>query len=358
MLFDRMVVKAFIPILILALLFFVLILELVDLFANLWRYLNHDIPLVQILRVALLYLPKCVSFSIPIALLFSISYTLGNFYANNELISVFGSGVSLYRLIVPFILIGALLSVFWFFFEENVVIDTLKRKNELSASLLNQRTSLSNTNVTVQSGDRSIIYFSEYYNDNSRTLSNLTLVRFEPRTRRFLERFDAETAVWEDGHWILRNVRHFSRTEEGYITEEFHSTFEDDSFDQLPRTFQRTVRDVDELESEEALEWIRSLRAAGLPYRGALTGYYTRYSFALTPLMVAILSSAVGGRFKKNVMLMSLLLSLLLSVVYYVVQMVLVIFAKLGYLPPLAGAWGTFLVFTFPVIWLFNKART
>jgi len=47
-----------------------------------------------------------------------------------------------------------------------------------------------------------------------------------------------------------------------------------------------------------------------------------------------------------------------ISVIYYVLQMVFVLFAKIGYLPPLAGAWGTFLIFLFVGFWLFKNART
>ena len=39
-------------------------------------------------------------------------YTLGNFYSNNELIAVFGSGVPLFRFVVPLLIVfGLLMSV-------------------------------------------------------------------------------------------------------------------------------------------------------------------------------------------------------------------------------------------------------
>ena len=85
---------------------------------------------------------------------------------------------------------------------------------------------------------------------------------------------------------------------------------------------------------------IKSLKKAGLPFREQLTEYYRRFSFALTPFIVSIVSSALGGRFKKNILLMSLVVSLVISVGYYVLQMVSVLFAKLGYISPLVGAWG------------------
>ncbi|MFW5844538.1 MAG: LptF/LptG family permease, partial [Spirochaetota bacterium] len=90
--FDWMVLKSFFPVFFAALLFFVLIIQLVDLFANLVRYLSLEVPLLSIARVQFLYLPKSVSFALPVALLFAVAFTLGQLYSNNELISVFAAG--------------------------------------------------------------------------------------------------------------------------------------------------------------------------------------------------------------------------------------------------------------------------
>ncbi len=354
----RMILFAFIPVFILALFFFILILELVDLFANLWRYLNFDVPLVSIFKVLLLYLPKCISFSVPIALLFAVSFTLGNFYANNELISIFGAGVSLFRFVLPVLFVSLLLSGLWFLFEEHVVIDTLEKKNELSNNLLKQQSSLSNTNVTVMSPDNSVVYHAEYYNDETKTLSNVMVIqRGEDMT--FQRRIESDRAEWKEEKWVFKNSRLFSWNEEGtFVTEKYISEYTLPVFNQRPASFRKTVRNVEEMARVEAKEWVESLRKSGLPFRGALTEYYKRFSFALTPFVVAMISGAIGGRLKKNILLMSLLLSLVISVVYYVMQMVLILFAKLGYIPPLAGAWGTFLIFLCTGFWLFKNART
>ncbi len=354
----KMILIAFIPIFVLALLFFVLILELVDLFANLWRYLNYEVSFNEIVKVMLLYLPKCISFSVPIALLFAVSFTLGNFYANNELISIFGSGVSLYRFILPILFLSILLSGLWYLFENNVVIDTLKRKNEMANTLLKHQASLSNTNVTVLSPDNSIIYFAEYYNDAEETLSQVTIIELSKKNA-FKRRVEANRAEWENGKWNFINARVFNWNEKKtFIQENYLSTLTDDLFNQKPAAFRKIVRNVEEMKRKEAEEWIEILKNSGLPFRGALTEYYKRFSFALTPLVVAMISSAMGGRLKKNILLMSLLLSLVISVIYYVLQMVLILIAKLGYIPPIAGAWGTFLFFLFAGFWLLKNART
>ena len=117
---------------------FALILELVDLFRNLWRYLAQEAPLLSVLKVIWLYLPTAVSNGLPIALLFAAAYSLASLYANNELTVIFGSGVSLASFTIPLFAIAAALCVASFFFDDGVVLRTIKSKNELSQQLSNQ----------------------------------------------------------------------------------------------------------------------------------------------------------------------------------------------------------------------------
>ena len=357
---DSMIIRDFIINLVSSLLFFVLILELLDIFANLWRYLNNDIPLSQIIRVAVLYLPKCISFALPVSVLFSSSYTLGTFYANNELISVFGSGISLYRFVLPVIILSLFLSLFLYFFEENFVIDTFKQKSELSAELLKRKKSMSNSNVTVSNPDRKIIYNADYYNDSNKTLSTVMIID-RTGSNTYPDRIDAKWAKWNDSerYWILMECRYFSWNSE---TEKYDikivKQIDEKYYNLKPETFRKIIKNIDELKKDEAGKWLKSLRSAGLPYKKQLTEYYRRFSFPLTCFIVTLIASAIGGRFKKNILLMSLLTSLLIASGYYILQMILVLFAKLGYIPPAAGAWGTFLFFLFLSAFLFKYAKS
>ena len=205
-LLHKMSLGYFFRYLISSILFFVLILELLDIFSNLWRYINNGVALRQILQVALLYLPKCIVFSLPISVLFSVAYTLGNLYANNELIAVFGCGVSLYKFVFPFILIGVLLSTGSFLFEEKVVIRTYREKGELTYNLLNQQRDYNNTNVTIIDHLHNRIYHADYYNDTEHILSNVVIT--ENDGSNWPRRLDANIGEWNDdnGCWIFHNV--------------------------------------------------------------------------------------------------------------------------------------------------------
>lgn len=351
-----MVVKTFFPVFLVSITFFVLLLEMVDLFANLWRYLNQDVALLDILRIQILYLPKCVSFSIPISILFSVAYSLGEFYSKNELIAVFGAGISLYRFIIPLLFFGLVFSLLGFIWEETLVINTFLKKNEMVKAVLNSSTTFSNTNVTILGDDVRLVYHADYFNDENKSLSGILVVERDEKGK-ILTRIDAETAIWKTDRWEFSRVRIFRRVE-NELVEERKDVFSDPKINILPVNFRKLSRTVDEMSITEAREWITTLKRAGLPYRESLTQFHKRFSFAFAPLVVAFLSGALGGWFRKNILLMSLLTSLVLSVVYYVTQMVMILLAKLGYVAPSVGAWAAFLIFSVGGIVLMRYART
>ena len=176
----------------------------------------------------------------------------------------------------------------------------------------------------------------------------------------FLRRIEADTAKYDEEEkiWIFDNCRIFTADENGDINMEKINGYRNEAYNEFPETFRNIIKDVKELEIKPARDWIRALKRSGLPYREALTDFHQRFSFALTPFIVTLISCAMGGRFKKNILLMSLLFSLGLASFYYILQMISVLLAKLGSITPLMGAWSGFFLFFLLGLILFRKART
>jgi lipopolysaccharide export system permease protein len=353
-----MLLRAFFPVLLIALAFFISILQLVDLFENIARYIDLEVGFAQILRVQLLYLPKTLHFALPMGLLFAVSFTLGTLYSHNELIAILGSGVSLRAFIFPLVLLGILFSAGALAFEEYVVIDTLREKNVLERELLNISQSASNSNVTRLGSQSRILYHADYYNDASESLSGVTIVERDENGRP-VQIIIARSATWQGEYWEIRNARVFSYgSDNDELVETSEPNLQLASLDLAPTAFKRQGRDIDEMRIAEARAWIESQRTAGLPYREDLTKYYERFSFALTPFIVVLIAAAVGGRFRKNILLMSLLVSLGVSVIYYVTQMVSGLIAYSGLISPIMGAWSGVLLFMVIGFMLIRTSRT
>lgn len=358
---SRFILFHFLQIFLVSLLFFVLIIELGDLFSNLNRYLTLEVPFSRIMEVQLLFLPKSLQLSLPIALLFSVSFSLGIIYSNNELIAVFAAGIPHIRFVLPLIVLGGLLSVGSFYFEEGVVIQTLEQKNELSAVLLRRSTSLNSANVTRLSDAGRVVYQAAYYNHSEKSLSEVSVLVRDDRGNP-VQRIISSLAHWDDsqGAWVFENAWIYNVNIHGELEGDsiFHTQFSSELLTKPPEDFQRLRDSIEDMTISEAREWISVLESSGLPPRKELTQYYERYAFALTPLIVMVISSAIGGNFKKNILLLSLLVSLGVSVVYYVIQMVGGLLAETGLIPPWVGAWIGVFLFLLIGITLLARAKT
>jgi lipopolysaccharide export system permease protein len=327
-----------------------------DLFTNLWKYLANEVQLKSVLHVLWLYVPKCVSFSMPLAVLFASSYTMGMMYARNELTIIFTSGYPLHFLVIPLLVVGLMLSFCMFFFEDRVVIHSLSQKNTENRRLIQQKESLSNANIVVLSKSGRQVYTADFYEDAEKKIfSVMIIVRDENGAIQSVTK--APVAEWKGSSWSLDGyVVYRIDPKDGSVSVSRDSLPE--TFDEPPETFRKNTTSVDELTAADAKEYIAGVRKAGLPYAEQLSNYYKRFSFPLTIFIVLFFSISLGGRFKKNILLMSLLLSLSVAVLYYIMQMITMLLAKWEYISPLAGAWFPVVLFIFAGSAMLKYART
>ena len=141
-----------------ALLFFALVLNLVDLFINIANYLQNGCAAKDIVKVMIYYIPKTIWYAIPVAILFSTSYCLSDMYAHNELEALFASGVSLFKFTLPILLLSIVLSFGMFFFENHVVVSTYKKKVDLQNELLLVDEDENNWDVIVLGNNGPVIF--------------------------------------------------------------------------------------------------------------------------------------------------------------------------------------------------------
>ncbi|WP_027727800.1 LptF/LptG family permease [Treponema sp. C6A8] len=351
--------KKMIPLFIGAVLFFALVLNLVDLFMNLTTYLQNGSSWHDIGVVMLNYIPKTIWYAVPVAILFSSSYTLSNMYANNELEALFASGVSLFKFTAPALILSIILSIALFAFENGVVVQTYEKKMKLQNHLLQKFESDNNNNVIVISENGKIIYNAARYYEETKRLQNLYVI-FRDENKNLISVIHSDLAIWDfdAGHWRLQNTLEYKRDESGrFSTASFDSTLEE-KLTESYEIFRKNIVDVQSVSAKEAKIYIEHLRKAGLPFGQQLSEYYKKFAFPFIVFIVVFLSIGLTGKTKKNVLLISLASCISASVLFYVMHMVTMVFAKHGYITPFAGAWSPVILFTIASIILLKYSRT
>jgi lipopolysaccharide export system permease protein len=350
--------KRFMSVFVAAIAFFSLILVLVDLLMNLWKYIQNQVPTMQVFHLMLLYVPKTIWYAVPLAILFACSYTLSVLYADNELTALFASGVSLFRFTLPLLIFSVVMSFMLFFFEDRIVVKTYARKTEMQKTVLKQEKNLDNDRIVVLAEGGDIIYKAAEYDNSQERLYDLYLV-FRSKDKKLEAIMHADSAVWrtDEKRWKLQNGIQYTYRNKTLI-------METPSRELLARliepseTFRNNTVSVEEVTAKEAKEYINHLRRTGLPYEEDLSLYYKKFSFPFIVFIVVFLSIGLTGKTTKNVMLTSLSFSISAAVLFYVTQMVTMLLAKFGYISAFTGAWFPVILFTALSVILLRFART
>jgi lipopolysaccharide export system permease protein len=356
MIFTKYLFRKFSSLFIGALAFASLVLMLVDLLMNLWHYLLNETPIAQIGYLMLLYVPKTMVYAVPFAILFASCFAISDLYACNELIAIYAAGVSLFKFTRSLILFSFLLSFALFAFENYIVVPTYAKKVALQDEMLHQNQSLNQSQLVVISDGGNTIYKADFYGDVEQRLRGVDIIiRNDDKSLDVI--LHAEYAEWNGENWNLINATQYAVSED---------TLRVRAVDQAiiarltepPATFRKNTMSVEEVNASDAKIYIEKLQRAGLPVAEARSLYYKKFSFPFIVFIVVFLSVGLSGKTRKNVMIISLVLCIGSAALFYIMQMVTMLLAKFGTIPPLAGAWFPVIFFTALSVILLKYAKT
>ena len=348
--------RMFFPLFLASLATFAFILEMVDLMMNIWRYIYNSVPVNVVGTIMLNFLPRTFTWALPLAFLFASCFMLSTLASNNELTALFASGVSLIEFTAPLLVVSAIFSVALFFFQDRVVVKASLKYEQVKSVALNQEKDLDNDNIVIISDGGKMIYKADHFDNYLQRLRNLcVVVRSEDKELRSI--IFADYAAWNGEHWRTQNGQEY-RYENGVMKIFPLGREIEKTLTELPETFRNNTVSVESATIEESRVYIRHLQKTGLPFSEALSQYYNKFSFPFVVFIVAFLSVGISGNCRRNVFVISLTLSLAAAVLFYVTQMITMLMAKFGMLPPIFGAWFPVALFVFLSFVLLKYSHT
>jgi lipopolysaccharide export system permease protein len=241
-----------------------------------------------------------------------------------------------------------------FLFDDNIVIPTLKMKNNLSEILLRQQRSDFQADIVIRARQGRLTYTVDFFDTANQNLYGISIVE-QDENGRLISLIRAHQASWNGRNWVFSNAIIYDWND-GFL--QFRNFEGSDEYREEPDMFRRNLVNVEELRFLDAQLLARDLRTAGLPYLDALANFHHRFSFATACFVVTILSISMGGRFRKNILLMSLGSSIGAAVFFYVIEMITMMMARLGYFHPFIGAWFPVFIFIAIGALLLKTAKT
>jgi lipopolysaccharide export system permease protein len=208
---DRYMLQQYLKSFFFIMLTFICVFLLVDLVQKIAQFLDNKLSLVSVLHYYWLMIPWMLHWCFPVSALLSVVFFFGQTNKFNELTAMKAGGYSLYRISLPFLLFGLLLSFFSFFFEDRVVVPSQQNVTEFMEN---------NMKMTYRSEEQRIhrqVYFQlpdhriftiRHY--NTRTESGRHAGLHLIIDGRMEERYDASRIRWleDKKQWMLLQVQH------------------------------------------------------------------------------------------------------------------------------------------------------
>jgi len=317
---------------------------------NLENFIQNQISIFKILYFCLLSFPEAIIKSLGLSFLFSITYFFSMMYANNEIIALYNAGISLTRIKTPILLISILLVILTFFFNETLSIPLTREKNLFFNQLIGISNNYDNRNITISDQKNNFVIYANKYKDETQEITNCIIV-FTDENNKLRKKIVSEKGKYnpDSKEWTFyNNIVYEIEGNKVKITNqsEYLSPF----IDTDPQVFKNLTNDVKTMDLKLAADYIKKIRFLNPDkYSQIATDFYQRLFECLSPLVMIIIACSVNYKFKKNVLLFSILSCICIAVVYYVVQMLTLILAHQGIIQPALGS-----LFPFAFILLFT----
>ncbi|MEM9156250.1 MAG: LptF/LptG family permease [Cyanobacteria bacterium J06642_2] len=165
-------------------------------------------PPIAVLQILILNLPAILVVTFPIAGLFATLLTLGRLGADSEMTALQAAGVSQFRIFMPILLTGLVISAIAFCTNDFIVPYTNQKVRTLNENLfLAQDVILLEPQQAIKIDDRRWFYINEIERKTGLMRDVLVFDRSsEAGSLRFPQIITANTASWDGSTWELRDA--------------------------------------------------------------------------------------------------------------------------------------------------------
>lgn len=356
---DRYLMKGFLLPFAYCLTLFSIIFVIIDTFNNLDEYIKYSSNLKIILSYYLFLMPALLVQIVPIAVLVSILYILGNLNRHNEIVALKASGVSAFQILSPYLFMGLLISFSILLINETVVPKSTVTSTAIFEGLiLKGKKNLGERaikNVALYGQGHHMIFARELELLN-KTLHDIVILEGAPGNA-IRSKITAKKARYESGHWVLNDVIRYQMGENGEILGE-PSILQETTLDipEQPEDFIHEASQVEFMSAKQLGEYIEKLKGAGkkLVHRLQVDFYY-KVALPFVSCIIMLVGAPLAMRTRRGSAMVGVGTSLFVVILYYGIDSVCLALGKGGALPPVLSAWSANILFFVVGIYLLRK---
>jgi LPS export ABC transporter permease LptF/LPS export ABC transporter permease LptG len=332
---------------------------LFDLLADISR--NH-IGLLTVLNYFRYLAPETIYQLAPLAILVATLVTLALLAKNNEVTALKASGISLYRLVLPLLLAGCVLSVGMFALDDTVLPYANQRQDALRNRIKGRpaQTYFQPARQWIF-GENSKLYNYELFDPDRQMFGGLNVFEIDPDSFQIRRRIFADRATWDptQNSWILTGgwVRDF-RSDGGLVRYDPFKASSPPELTEPPSYFRREVRQSYQMTWSELGEYITSLRQAGFDTARLSVQWQKKFAFPLIAAIIVFLGAPFAFLVGTRGAVGGLALAVGIAIVYWSTAALFEAMGSVGQLPALLSAWAPDAIFGFLGAYFFLRMPT
>jgi len=338
---------------------FTLIFIIDDLFDNFSDFLDSGIQPLEILYYYSLILPPVVILILPPCLLLAMLYSLSRLTRHSEITAMRAGGISIYRIVLPFIGVGILATLIAGFINENVAPNSAFRAEQFLEYQRQNRIEdiYYANNIALKSGDH--VWMVQKFDTRDHSMYNVELLQ-QRADGSDVQKTQAEKALWLDGRWWFMDISIQRYNERGDLSgpPEIVLQKEMRELTETPQTFMSEIKDPQYLSSREMLRYLRSKKGISDKARTRLkVDLHSRVAAPLICLIVTVIGVPIGSHTGRQGAFSGIMIALALFFGFYILQLFCQGLGKEEWIPAWLGGWLPIFLFGAASPFLLHRMR-
>jgi lipopolysaccharide export system permease protein len=344
---DKYLVREFSKMVLIGAVAFITVFVTLDMVENVDDFVDNDVGAFTVARYYAFQVPYILTLTLPVAVLISSLFTIGQLARRNELVAMKASGIRFARSVAPLAaggLVASMLSLGVAEFvepEADAVVRNI-RTNEIKKSSAGVEPRV-RVNITYR-GKHSLFYFAPEYDTKLNSMKDLVVEKSQ--AGKLIFRLNAAGATWRDTTWVLSEawIRWFG--EDGEVTRESHIVQGSvPEISDYPKDILREQRKPEEMSYRELARLVRKINESGGDSAKYRVGLGMKLSFPFASLIVVLIGSPLSARLRRGGMAVGVGTGLGLCFVYYGFMRVGQALGDHSVLPSAIAAWAGNIVF-------------
>jgi lipopolysaccharide export system permease protein len=330
-----------------------IILAVGSLFDLVRQVAEAGLPLTVAIEVMALKLPQYVVYAFPMSILLSGMMTYGSFSASSEIIAFRSCGISIYRLILPALMLSFVVTGITFFFNEMLVPAASQRATTTLTRALKQDKPTFNTDNIVKPIFKEIdrngkkeqvlawLFYAEKF--DGKTMSGLTILDRSQVDKGFSQIINAKSAIFDTNKntWDFANGTIYLIAPDASYRNIV--TFEHQQL-QLPKSpfeFAAPDKNLDDMSVAESIDYLETVRLSGDSKKmtTVAVAIQRKLAFPFVCIVFSLMGAAMGIRPQRAGKATSFGVSVLLIFGYYLLMFVCAALGQAEIISPFLAGW-------------------